>query len=136
MSQQIDENEHSLEMHLPYIKKVLPDVKLIPIMVGNLSAQQEKEFGEKLAIYLVDEQNLFVVSSDFCHWGSNFDYYHHEKPLEVWQSVEKLDRQGMELIENHDFQGYQKYLEETENTICGRHPIGVFINALKSYQSL
>jgi MEMO1 family protein len=38
MSKQIDENEHSLEMHLPYIKKVLPDVKLIPIMVGNLSA--------------------------------------------------------------------------------------------------
>ncbi len=42
-------------MHLPYIKKVLPDVKLIPIMVGNLSAEQEKEFGEKLAVYMVDD---------------------------------------------------------------------------------
>lgn len=77
-----------------------------------------------------------MVSSDFCHWGSNFDYYHYEKPLEVWQSVEKLDRRGMELIEKHDFQGYHKYLEETENTICGRHPIGVYLSALKSYQSL
>lgn len=39
----VDENEHSLEMHLPYIKKVLGDkIKLVPIMVGNLTNDQEK----------------------------------------------------------------------------------------------
>ncbi len=83
-----------------------------------------------------DDANVFIVSSDFCHWGANFDYYHHEKPLEIWQSVEKLDRQGMQLIECHDHAGYHKYLDQTENTICGRHPIGVFMNALKAYATL
>jgi len=38
MNINVDEAEHSLEMHLPYIKKVLGDnIKLIPIMVGNLT---------------------------------------------------------------------------------------------------
>jgi hypothetical protein len=133
MNKAVDENEHSLEMHLPYIKKTLPDVKLVPIMVGNLSADQEKQFGQKISAYMGDDTNLFIVSSDFCHWGSNFDYYRQDKSLEAWQSVEKLDKQGMQLIENHDYESYHQYLEETENTICGRHPIGVFLNAIRSY---
>lgn len=33
------------------------------------------------------------------------------------------------------FRGYNKYLEETENTICGRHPIGVLLNIL-NYSTL
>ncbi len=79
MNKSVDETEHSLEMHVPYIKKVFNDnqFKLVPIMVGNLSPKSEKEFGQKLAPYLADDQNLFVVSSDFCHWGSNFDYYYY-----------------------------------------------------------
>ena len=84
MNRNVDEAEHSLEMHIPYIKKVLPDVKLVPIMVGNLNSKLEKEYGIKLAPYLADDTNLFVISSDFCHWGSNFDFYYHEKPLEVY----------------------------------------------------
>ncbi len=41
MGRAVDENEHSLEMHLPYIRKVLPnkDLKIVPIMVGNLTAE-------------------------------------------------------------------------------------------------
>lgn len=91
MNRKTDEAEHSLEMHIPYIKLVFGDhpFKLVPIMVGNLSQKSEQEFGEKLAPYLDNDDNLFVISSDFCHWGSNFDYYHYQKEHgEVWQSVE------------------------------------------------
>lgn len=82
MSKNVDEKEHSLEMHIPYIRKAFEGVdglKLVPIMVGNLSKKSEQEFGEKLAPYLKDEKTLFIISSDFCHWGSNFDYYHYDK---------------------------------------------------------
>ncbi len=104
-------------------------------MVGNLSPKAEIEYGQKLAPYLADDENLFVISSDFCHWGSNFDYYYYKtgsnnEKIDVWQSVENLDKRGMNLIESHDFKGFTNYLGETDNTICGRHPIGVFMNAL------
>jgi len=137
MNKNIDEAEHSLEMHIPYIKKVFNDYqfKLVPIMVGNLSPKAEQEYGQKLAPYLADDENLFIISSDFCHWGSNFDYYYYKngannEKVEIWKSVENLDKLGMNYIESHDFQGFTKYLDETDNTICGRHPIGVFMNAL------
>lgn len=42
----------------------------------------------------------------------------------------------MDLIEKQDPEGFHKYLQETENTICGRHPIAVFLNALKAAKGL
>jgi predicted class III extradiol MEMO1 family dioxygenase len=72
-------------------------------MVGNLTKAKEKEFGRKLAPYLSDSSNLFIISSDFCHWGANFDFFYNDKSDgEVWQSVEKLDKTGMKLIEDQD----------------------------------
>lgn len=135
MSKQVDEQEHSLEMHAPFIRKAFTnaELKLVPIMVGNLNAKTEQEFGERLAPYLADNANLFIVSSDFCHWGANFDYYYKESGMEVHQAVEKLDRQAMDLIEEQNPEGFEAYLQQTENTICGRHPIAVFMNAIKAY---
>lgn len=104
MSKKTDEAEHSLEMHIPFIKKMFtanPEMKLLPVMVGNLSVKAEKEFGLKLAPYLQDQNTLFVVSSDFCHWGANFDYFPYNKEDgAIHESIEKMDKQGMELIES------------------------------------
>ncbi|KAJ5338147.1 hypothetical protein N7452_004875 [Penicillium brevicompactum] len=84
MSRSVDEDEHSIEMHLPYIHRLLqlqfPDLPtseyppLVPIMVGNTSPAIEEAFGNLLAPYLTDPSNAFVISSDFCHWGSRFRY--------------------------------------------------------------
>lgn len=72
MSQETDEDEHSIEMHLPYVYKVfenhMDNVKIVPILVGSLSESTERQYGKLLAPYLNDPENLFIVSSDFCHW--------------------------------------------------------------------
>lgn len=48
MSQDVDEEEHSLEMHLPYIVRVMRghDFTLVPIMVGSLSPASEEKYGK------------------------------------------------------------------------------------------
>ncbi|OQD77866.1 hypothetical protein PENDEC_c002G00776 [Penicillium decumbens] len=84
MAQSVDEDEHSIEMHLPYIHRLLqlqypntPTAQyppLVPIMVGSTSAATEQAFGTLLAPYLADPSNAFVISSDFCHWGLRFRY--------------------------------------------------------------
>lgn len=48
-----EENEHSLEMHLPFIKKVFtdegkPDVKLVPLMVGEIPKAKYKAYAKVL----------------------------------------------------------------------------------------
>lgn len=73
MSQQVDEEEHSIEMHLPYIAKVMESKRgsfaIVPVMVGATSHQRQQEYGKIFSPYLADPENLFVISSDFCHWG-------------------------------------------------------------------
>ena len=129
-----EEKEHSLEMQLPFLKMVFGDrdFKLIPIMVGNLNEKAEEYFGGVFKKYLEAERTLFVISSDFCHWGTNFDYQPYDKnDGDIFQSIEKLDKRGIDLIEKQNVELFQSYLKETENTICGRHPIAVFMFALK-----
>lgn len=46
----------------------------------------------------------------------------------IHKSIEVLDRMGMDIIETGDPDNFKKYLLETENTICGRHPISVFLH--------
>ncbi|CAO3696138.1 unnamed protein product [Umbelopsis ramanniana] len=152
MSNSVDEDEHSIEMHLPYTYKIFESkidrIKIVPIMVGSISAEKEKVYGSALASYLSDPHTLFIISSDFCHWGSRFQYQYYKaedssSPLHLRQSskpsdiktpihksISNLDHAGMKIIEDLDHKAFTKYLRETENTICGRHPIGVLLAAL------
>ncbi|KAL4441218.1 hypothetical protein ABPG77_011455 [Micractinium sp. CCAP 211/92] len=128
-----DEAEHSLELHLPYIVHVMRGhpFSLVPIVVGAVSGEAEAAYGRLLAPYLADPSNLFVISSDFCHWGRRFGYTYYEPERgPIHASVEWLDRQGMSLIEAQDAQGFAAYLKRYGNTICGRHPTAVLLHAL------
>lgn len=96
MEMSTDEDEHSIEMHLPYVAKVMEDFKdqftLVPILVGSIPPDVEAVYGALLAPYLADPQNLFVISSDFCHWGKRFSYtYYEEDAGPIYKSIERLD---------------------------------------------
>lgn len=62
-------------MHLPYIYKQFPNCKLVPIMVGATTPEMEAEIGKTLAKYYDDPSTVFVISSDFCHWGKRYELY-------------------------------------------------------------
>ena len=38
----------------------------------------------------------------------------------------------MDLIQNQDLMGFNQYLSNEQNTICGRHPICVFLEILRN----
>ncbi|KAA0186434.1 putative dioxygenase [Fasciolopsis buskii] len=62
------------------------------MVVGNLSPEREAVYGRILAPYLANSSNVFVISSDFCHWGRRFRYQYYDKQDgDIWQSIEKLD---------------------------------------------
>ncbi|KAF2009328.1 UPF0103-domain-containing protein [Aaosphaeria arxii CBS 175.79] len=158
MSAAVDEAEHSLEMHLPYIYKVLSRThdlanlpRLVPILIGSTSAATERSLGKHLAPYLADPKNVFVISSDFCHWGSRFRYTYYvpksgpptqiragipvsDRPIH--ESIAEVDRQSMDAVESGSHQGFLSQLEATGNTVCGRHPIGVFLAAVETSEGI
>jgi len=129
-----EEEEHSLEMHLPYIAKIMGkrDYKLVPIMVGSVSKESEEKYGKLLSPYLDDPATIFVVSSDFCHWGSRFQFTPYDETKgPIYKSIEAMDSEGIQNIESGDPESFGKYLKQTKNTICGRHPISILLWALQ-----
>jgi len=154
-NKETEKDEHSLEMHLPYIYKMLSKQftskdefpTLIPILVAATSAASERMYGKILAPYLAKPTSVFVVSSDFCHWGLRFAYtnylpkngglmtldlknpYPTNQP--IYESIGLLDKLAMEAIEGGKHQDFLNNLRETGNTVCGRHPIGVAMAALE-----
>jgi AmmeMemoRadiSam system protein B len=104
---------------------------IVPILVGALKPEDEERYGKLLSKYLLDPSNLFVISSDFCHWGKRFRYTYYDKSQgHIYQSIEALDRKGMDAVESLNPLGFSKYLQEFSNTICGRHPIAVLLHAV------
>ena len=156
MSVDTDEAEHSLEMHLPYIYKMLsrnfpPNSfpPLVPILVGSTNPAVEKEYGELLAPYLADSSNVFVVSSDFCHWGLRFNYTYYvpnsdpssgyslgrkstpSSSTPIHASIKTLDQLAIRAVESGSHDAFLENLADTGNTVCGRHPIGVVMRAME-----
>ncbi|AFZ81354.1 hypothetical protein BEWA_007630 [Theileria equi strain WA] len=127
------EEEHSIEMHLPLVKYITnenKDIKVVPIIVGDFNNKLKDHIANTLLPYFNDESNLFIISSDFCHFGSRFQftktgYEKENRPLH--ESIEMLDRKSIEYITSHDLIGFENYIDETGNTICGRNPIQILL---------
>jgi len=134
-----------------------PLLRVLPIMVGALSTTQEVEFGKLMAPVLARPNIFVVISTDFCHWGDRFRYsptptestgitipssssssssssdttngggQQHEQ---IYQYIERLDRIGMDHISMQQPGAFATYMKDYKNTICGRAPIAVYLNAI------
>jgi predicted class III extradiol MEMO1 family dioxygenase len=71
-----------------------------------------------------------VICSDYekcSHCRFSYTYYD-KKRGPIYKSIEALDQKGIDIIESGDPNAFRDYLHDYGNTICGRHPIGVFLN--------
>jgi AmmeMemoRadiSam system protein B len=58
-------DEHSLEVHLPFLQRLLPDFRVVPLVVGEADAGEVAEVLERL---WGGEETLIVISSDLSHY--------------------------------------------------------------------
>ncbi|EPY41783.1 memo-like protein [Angomonas deanei] len=138
-SKEVDTREHSIELQTPYLSHILyfppgdqpaakDRIKIVPLVIGDANQNCEKRIYEILEPYMSSKENVFIYSSDFCHWGSRFRYtYHYKKeryPL-IGDAIIAMDKEGMTTLEKVDLTAWYQYLDATDNTICGRHAIGV-----------
>jgi MEMO1 family protein len=138
----VDEAEHSIEMHLPYLRHIFGAsaepggrVRFVPIMIGALNAKAESALGAVFSRWLGDGQSLIVVSTDFCHWGERFGYSPVNvdgKGGDIWQGIERLDREGMAACRSCSRSTFSSYLMRTKNTVCGRFPISCLLAAIEA----
>ncbi len=121
------ESEHSVQIELPLLQRVLGDFQFVPIVVGELDRPTMRKMGKILG-GLVDSRTLVVASTDFTHYGPNFR--HVPFTDDVPNKLEKLDGGAIDLLCKKDLDGLFDYIEETGATICGRYAIGVLLSML------
>lgn len=93
--------EHSLEVHLPFLQEVLGDFELIPLVAGEASAEEVAAVLERL---WGGPETLIVISSDLSHYH---DY----------QTAQRMDRATSAAIE-------QLRPEDIDyESACGRVPV-------------
>jgi len=119
--------EHSLEIQLPFLQRVLDEFLLVPIMVGHLSAGDASKLAERIKP-LLDDETVLVASSDFTHYGEMHGYVPFSENIR--ENLVKLDGGATDFILKKDSEGFVKYLEKTGATICGSMPIEMMLCCL------
>ncbi|WP_319379809.1 AmmeMemoRadiSam system protein B [Thiomicrorhabdus sp.] len=83
-----NEVEHSLEVMFPFIKELLPDAEVLPLLNGNISAEDVKKV---LASLWQEDDVYFVISSDLSHFHP-------------YEEAQKIDTETADWIESGQWQ--------------------------------
>ena len=82
------QQEHSLEVHLPFLQTVLDDFSLVPLVVGRTTPDH---VADVLKTLWGDQETLIIISSDLSHY--------HE-----YQTAQSLDKETSQWIESLQWQ--------------------------------
>lgn len=124
-------HEHSIEVQLPLLQRLLPDVRIVPIMIqpcpeaaeiGRFCATESAAHGRRVA---------FLGSTDLTHYGPAFGFEPHGRggPGVRW-AKEVNDRRFIRLIEALDADGIVPEAIANRNA-CGAGAVAAAISALR-----
>jgi MEMO1 family protein len=99
-------DEHSLELQLPFLAHLVPQLRIVPILMGRQSRAEVDALALALARVLADRSPLLVASSDLSHF--------HPAP-----EAKALDGTVCRLVERYDDEGLMRLFESSDEHACG-----------------
>ena len=115
------QNEHSLEVQLPFIQSVIDeDFKIVPILMGEQSIENVNSGVNILYNVLkdYDKKYLIVISSDLSHYHNSGE-------------AEKMDSVLMKQVEKLDSKSLIEKVEAGSIEACGAGPIALLMELAK-----
>jgi MEMO1 family protein len=100
--------EHSLEMQLPFLRRLLPDVPIVPLLMGHQTPRTIDLLSQALATGLRSRRALLVASTDLSHY---FDA----------ATAATLDGQVRDSVADFDAQRLLGIFESYPEAERGRH---------------
>ncbi|MFN0169078.1 MAG: AmmeMemoRadiSam system protein B [Bryobacteraceae bacterium] len=105
-----ERGEHSLEVQLPFLQRVLGEFQLVPVVMGDSKYDVCRALGMSLARLIDGSDTVLVASSDLSH-------YH------PYSEAVELDRGTLDTIEAWNF------LSLPRHEACGAGPIAAMMMA-------
>ena len=111
LSDEAHAQEHSLEVHLPFLQTILEDFSLIPLIVGDSDAQS---VADVIEYFWDDPSTFFIISSDLSHF--------HE-----YNDAKLIDKQTSDAILHIEPE------KISYEQACGRLPVNGLLKHAKKY---
>ena len=120
---QVHENEHGIEVLLPFLQERLDEFQIIPVVVGDLrdeDGQIDQRRAGAIASALephLNERTLIVASVEFTHYGEAFGF----EPFgdEPFEAIQQLDIAALRLVLQRNRSGFARFLRENRTSFCG-----------------
>jgi AmmeMemoRadiSam system protein B len=110
--------EHSIEMQLPFLRRLAPGLPIVPLVMGRQTADAARALGDALSAVLRGRRALLVASTDLSH-------YH--------QATEaaRLDAVVIDQVSRLDAEGLQSALDACPEHACGGGPTVAVMRAAR-----
>jgi hypothetical protein len=114
-------DEHSLEVEVPFIQRVLPGVPIVPISIGRPTLENAQAIADALAQVLRDSpRTLVVTSTDLSHYPRYQDAVRVDHAS--INAVVSLDPLALEAW---DEEALSSHTPNLHTTMCGKGPVMV-----------
>jgi len=115
----VHRDEHSLEMQMPFLQRLVPGLRIVPLLMGSQSRPEVKALAGALATALTGRRALLVASSDLSHY----------QPAAV---ANRLDAAVVDEVSRFDEEALMARLETRQNVACGGGPVVAVMKAARA----
>jgi hypothetical protein len=112
-------SEHSLEMQLPFLQHLVPDLRIVPVLMGSQDREHVDLLAAAMARALEAGDALLVASSDLSHY--------HPAP-----EANAIDANVVEEVRRLDPERLMDRLESFRGHACGGGPMVAVMKAARS----
>jgi len=115
----VHRDEHSLEMQMPFLQRLLPGLRIVPLVMGSQSRREVDALATALAKALAGRRALLVASSDLSHY----------QPAVV---ANRVDAAVVDAVSRFDEEALMQRLETHDNVACGGGPVVAVMKAARA----
>ncbi len=127
----LHEEEHSVQVELPFLQHVAPDSPVVPIILGECDNDHIEEMSKLIKPFLSDK-SLMVISTEFTHYGKEFGYTPFAE--QVAANIKALDIKACRYIASADTRSFGQFIDQTHSNICGRDAIRLLMQCFDEDQ--
>ncbi|HQO38751.1 MAG TPA: AmmeMemoRadiSam system protein B [Candidatus Omnitrophota bacterium] len=114
------EREHSIEVQLPFLQKVLKDFRIVPVMMGDCDLALCRRLAAALKAAIGTRTDVLVIASTDMYHGYDYD------------ECSRIDNMTLTSVKDMDAGGLYKGLREGTAQLCGGTAVVTLLELAKS----
>ena len=108
--------EHSIEVQLPFLQFIFPEIKFVPICMGFQDYEAATSVGKTIRDAMKTKDIVVIASTDFSHYVTR-------------DEAKKKDGMALQAIQAMDARGLYEVVRDQDISMCGYGPVIAMLTA-------